>query len=282
MLNYRHPPHRRPHLHRQLCLRKDRCPPSRRRPRPVLCRPPFLRDGRPPSRRRHPRRVLPRARFPRGGRRRSRHSFPAQRRTLPNHRGPPCHRRPLRGRRNHPLRIIQFRRDNSGIADWFGFRAWAISRQAISSCDFRRGGYADNGGNGAAWIFTQSGGVWTQQGAKLVGTGAVGAAYQGKSVSLSAGGNIAIVGGWADNSSTRSAVPLLKYLRNINLTAWVSNVVSSFVRYTRLRGDMHLAFLPFSQSGGCVLAVCSRPAPRSMRVAEKRHHKKTDILRRRR
>jgi hypothetical protein len=57
--------------------------------------------------------------------------------------------------------------------------------------------------------------VWTQQGAKLVGTGAVGAAYQGKSVSLSAGGNIAIVGGWADNSSTRSAVPLNIYVKLI-------------------------------------------------------------------
>ena len=28
--------------------------------------------------------------------------------------------------------------------------------------------------NGAAWVFTRSGGVWTQQGSKLVGTGAVG------------------------------------------------------------------------------------------------------------
>jgi len=33
---------------------------------------------------------------------------------------------------------------------------------------------------------TRSGGVWSQQGSKLVGTGAVGAAYQGHSVALSA------------------------------------------------------------------------------------------------
>ncbi len=27
---------------------------------------------------------------------------------------------------------------------------------------------------GAAWVYTRSGGVWSQQGPKLVGTGAVG------------------------------------------------------------------------------------------------------------
>ena len=53
----------------------------------------------------------------------------------------------------------------------------------------------------AAWVFTRSGGVWTQQGNKLVGTGAVGSARQGMSVALSADGNTAIVGGWADNSN---------------------------------------------------------------------------------
>jgi len=40
---------------------------------------------------------------------------------------------------------------------------------------------------------------FTQQGSKLVGTGAVGITYQGKSVSLSADGNTAIVGGDLDN-----------------------------------------------------------------------------------
>ena len=36
------------------------------------------------------------------------------------------------------------------------------------------GGYGDNNGAGAAWVYTRSGGVWMQQGSKLVGTGAVG------------------------------------------------------------------------------------------------------------
>jgi hypothetical protein len=63
------------------------------------------------------------------------------------------------------------------------------------------GGYNDNNGIGATWIFVRTAGVWTQQGSKLVGTGAVGAAYQGTSVSLSADGNTLAIGGNADDSS---------------------------------------------------------------------------------
>lgn len=67
------------------------------------------------------------------------------------------------------------------------------------------GGYGDNAANGAAWIWTRSGGVWTQQGPKLVGSGAVsgvGNAWQGWSVAISADGNTAVVGGLTDNSNT--------------------------------------------------------------------------------
>ena len=67
------------------------------------------------------------------------------------------------------------------------------------------GGYGDNGSAGAAWVWTRSGGVWTQQGTKLVGSGAVGAAWQGRSVSLSADGNTALVGGTSDNSGDGAA-----------------------------------------------------------------------------
>ena len=62
------------------------------------------------------------------------------------------------------------------------------------------GGYNDNAFIGAAWIFTRNGSTWAQQGAKLIGTGAVGAAHQGSSVSISADGNTAIVGGYNDSS----------------------------------------------------------------------------------
>jgi hypothetical protein len=58
------------------------------------------------------------------------------------------------------------------------------------------GGFFDNSESGAAWVFTRSGGIWTQQGDKLVGTGALGSAEQGQSVALSADGNTALVGGY--------------------------------------------------------------------------------------
>src|ERR1035441_9569238 len=61
------------------------------------------------------------------------------------------------------------------------------------------GGRVDNGGAGAAWVFTRSGEVWGQQAGKLVGAGAVGNASQGDSVALSADGNTAIVGGNNDS-----------------------------------------------------------------------------------
>jgi hypothetical protein len=67
------------------------------------------------------------------------------------------------------------------------------------------GGSGDNVDAGAAWVFTRSGGVWSQQGSKLFGSGAVGTATQGNSVALSADGNTAIVGGPNDNSDAGAA-----------------------------------------------------------------------------
>jgi hypothetical protein len=61
------------------------------------------------------------------------------------------------------------------------------------------GGQFDNSGAGAAWVFTRGDGTWSQQGSKLVGTGAVGDAERGFAVALSADGNTAIVGGSRDN-----------------------------------------------------------------------------------
>ena len=56
----------------------------------------------------------------------------------------------------------------------------------------------------APWVYTRSGGIWTQ-GNKLFGSGAVGDASQGASVSLSRDGNTAIVGGPGDNSNAGAA-----------------------------------------------------------------------------
>jgi hypothetical protein len=67
------------------------------------------------------------------------------------------------------------------------------------------GGPFDNGNTGAWWVFTRSGSVWSQQGSKLVGMGAVGAAWQGNSVAISADGNTLIVGGYVDDSLTGAA-----------------------------------------------------------------------------
>ena len=63
-----------------------------------------------------------------------------------------------------------------------------------------------NIGVGATWVYTRSNGVWTQQGSELAGTDAVGAAFQGGSVALSADGNTAIVGGPSDNTASNGAM----------------------------------------------------------------------------
>jgi hypothetical protein len=63
------------------------------------------------------------------------------------------------------------------------------------------GGYNDNSGAGAAWVWKRSGSTWTEQGAKLVGSGAVGAASQGHAVALSGDGKTAIVGGHSDGDN---------------------------------------------------------------------------------
>ncbi|MFP5042931.1 T9SS type A sorting domain-containing protein [Parasediminibacterium sp. JCM 36343] len=70
------------------------------------------------------------------------------------------------------------------------------------------GGFGYKGYQGAAWVFTRTANIWTQQGAALIGNGSIGGvggvytnvSSVGKSVSLSADGNTAIVGGYTDNS----------------------------------------------------------------------------------
>src|SRR5262245_16011574 len=69
-----------------------------------------------------------------------------------------------------------------------GFQGWSVALSADGSTAIV-GSRQDNVGNGAAWVFTRTGGVWSQQGSKLVGTGAVRGmfgALQGRSAALSA------------------------------------------------------------------------------------------------
>jgi hypothetical protein len=61
------------------------------------------------------------------------------------------------------------------------------------------GGYEDNGGVGAAWVFTRSGSTWTQQGSKLSGSEVIGKGRFGGSVALSESGDTALIGGYNDS-----------------------------------------------------------------------------------
>jgi hypothetical protein len=71
------------------------------------------------------------------------------------------------------------------------------------------GGPRDNGGVGAAWVFTRSGSTWTEQGAKLTGGGEIGLGGErgsfGAAVALSASGNAALIGGPRDNRHVGAA-----------------------------------------------------------------------------
>ena len=63
----------------------------------------------------------------------------------------------------------------------------------------------DNVSIGAVWVFTRNNGVWTQQGTKLIGTGAVGGPRHGYSVAISSNGGTFIEGGQNDNTGLGAA-----------------------------------------------------------------------------
>jgi hypothetical protein len=66
---------------------------------------------------------------------------------------------------------------------------------------------------GAVWFFTRSGGVWTQQGAKVVATGGVGSPPLGKSVALSALADFAQAGLFP----LRGGVPTELYIHQMQM-----------------------------------------------------------------
>jgi hypothetical protein len=66
------------------------------------------------------------------------------------------------------------------------------------------GGPEDNKAAGAAWVFTRSSGVWTDQ-AKLTGKEESGKPFFGESVALSAEGATAVIGGPADGQTSTKA-----------------------------------------------------------------------------
>ena len=80
-------------------------------------------------------------------------------------------------------------------------------RGAVGRREHRAGRRLRRQRRGAAWVFTRSGSTWTQQGPKLVGSGAVGDASGGSSVALSGDGNTALVGDPVDNPHTPHGTP---------------------------------------------------------------------------
>jgi hypothetical protein len=105
-----------------------------------------------------------------------------------------------------PAALAQFKQDGKKLVGMLATGAADQGASVAVSADGDTaivGGWHDNSSAGAAWVFTRSGEVWTQQGGKLVGTGAVGVADQGYSVALSADGDTAIVGGPLDNYNSQ-------------------------------------------------------------------------------
>jgi hypothetical protein len=98
------------------------------------------------------------------------------------------------------------------------------------------GGFRDNNRAGAAWIFTRSGAVWTQQGKKLSDTEQEKVAEFGFSVALSASGNTALLGSGQYSNEDYGA-------------AWVFRPVgSAWTQDEKLTDSEHLAFAELGQS----------------------------------
>ena len=102
----------------------------------------------------------------------------AVRRRQHRHRGRACRQHGAPGRRGSSRAAAVS--GPSRAASWSApARLEAPSKASPSRCPPTAtppswAGLATTGGTGAAWVYTRSGGVWTQQGSKLVGTGAVG------------------------------------------------------------------------------------------------------------
>ncbi|MFN8308792.1 MAG: T9SS type A sorting domain-containing protein [Chitinophagales bacterium] len=83
---------------------------------------------------------------------------------------------------------------------------WSVSLSADGNT-MAIGGNLDSFSYGATWIFTRTAGVWSQQGSKLKGTGAVSTGSfgtnisQGFSTAISADGMVVAVGGPGDNNN---------------------------------------------------------------------------------
>jgi hypothetical protein len=103
---------------------------------------------------------------------------------------------------HYPLRIDPFIQQGPKMTPDDEVAGGAFGAQVALSADGNTAliaGQEDNVQTGAVWVFTRSGSTWSQQGPKLTGGGAVGAAGFGHSVALSADGNTALISGAGDD-----------------------------------------------------------------------------------
>lgn len=90
------------------------------------------------------------------------------------------------------------------------------------------GGPADNSNVGAVWVFKRSGTSWAQFAGPIVGSGAIGPAYQGYSVAISLDSTTIVVGGYQDNG-------------NIGATWIFFNNGNSILQQTKLVGTGNIS-----------------------------------------
>ena len=104
----------------------------------------------------------------------------------------------------YPIRIDPFIQQGEKLTGGGASGRAAFGESVAVSADGNTalvGGPENEGGVGAAWVFTRTRGTWSQQGEKLTGGGESGEAHFGRSVALSADGNTALVGGPADRGA---------------------------------------------------------------------------------
>ena len=89
------------------------------------------------------------------------------------------------------------------------------------------GGFQDNSGAGAIWIYKAVNDVWMQVGAKLVGTGTSGEAKFGFAVALSADGQVLAGGGYDDAESVGATWLWRDLVGGGTFTQWGSELVGS-------------------------------------------------------
>jgi len=108
------------------------------------------------------------------------------------------------------------------------------------------GGFGDGGGYGAAWAFTRSGGLWTQQGPKLTVPGEMLGSdgtysWFGSALALAADGDTALIGGERDMDGLGAAWVFTRaggsWTQDAKLTADDEAGLARFGRAVALSGD---------------------------------------------